>query len=144
MGESQRMTETEVFQHFSHHELFEARVREVALTLAKLQKITYYDPAESLTHEVEYDYPAGTITAHWDESYRGDTSHETITFPIDYLWMEDFLPVATARWEAERQAAREAAEAQEKAKALRIEQDKVKTEKVLYAYLHEKYGTESN
>lgn len=137
------MNEQEVRQHFTNHKAFQERIREVALTLATLQKITYYDPAQSYTHETEYDFQAGTITAHWDEYYRGDTTHETITFPISYLWMEDFLPVATTAWEAERQSAREAAEREEQAKKLRLQQETEAKERETYLRLQEKYGEKS-
>ena len=57
--------------------------------------------------------------------------------------MEDFLPVATTAWEAERQSAREAAEREEQAKKLRLQQETEAKERETYLRLQEKYGEKS-
>ena len=101
MGEPQRMTPlTEKFVRdtVAGYDLLSARVKEVAIEVAKIQD-TCRNPADNY---VSFGFDEGKLYAKFEYYCYGDHNEEFVYLPLEYLWMENFAEVEKVRYAAER------------------------------------------
>jgi hypothetical protein len=110
MGEPQRMTplnEKFVRDTVAGYDLLSARVKEVAIEVAKIQD-TCRNPDDNY---VSFEFDEGKLYAKFEYYCYGDNIEDFVYLPLEYLWMENFAEVEKVRYAAERaEAIRLAAE----------------------------------
>ena len=116
-------------------------VRQVAIQVATVRKTLCRDrPEVAYRNWCFTTDEQDTIEAEFEEWYAGEMTYENITFPVWYLWTENYLQIEQQWWaESERQRIikAEAARLQAEADAAAITEAK---ERATLLRLKEKYG----
>ena len=78
------------------------RLREIAIEVGKIRKVTYKHPVEECFKTID-DNGDGTFTAFFDEYRCGCCGPDgsAVSFPEDHLWDEDFIAYETEKYAAE-------------------------------------------
>lgn len=80
------------------YEMLSARIKEVAIQVARIQDVT----RNPIDDYVEFGFDGGTPYGKFSYICYGDLNEEVVYFPLEYLWTENFAEIEKARFAVER------------------------------------------
>lgn len=92
------MTEQEIRHGLTLHDQIAGRVKEVACKVATIRGVLQYAASATSSYETFY-VDNDNIAAFFEEYYRGDTVGAEVTFPMSYLWTENYAELAAEAYQ---------------------------------------------
>jgi hypothetical protein len=87
------MTEEFVRTTVAGYQLLAERIKEVAIQIETIQDGTR-NPKDDY---IDFRFEDDKLIAHFEYYSYGDTDHDNVEIPLEYLWMENFTEVETKR-----------------------------------------------
>lgn len=90
------MIETEIRNHVKNQVWIASRIQVIACVIANHRNILMFPASKS--YEDDFELTGTEVTANFCERYSGCTDHESVTFPLHYLWTENYMELEIVYW----------------------------------------------